>query len=108
MRDQVNFLPLIEVEERKSSMKKEPLTDYYLVVDDEGFSRESTIRLLKSHFASKMLDERNKVILEASDGIECLQVFYDCMNKGIKLSFIIFKLKILFFSFFFINITIIF
>lgn len=89
MRDQVNFLPLIEVEERKSSMKKEPLTDYYLVVDDEGFSRESTIRLLKSHFASKMLDERNKVILEASDGIECLQVFYDCMNKGIRLSFII-------------------
>jgi signal transduction histidine kinase len=57
-----------------------------IVVDDEAVIRQSTIRLL-----NKILKEKNinANILEASDGIECLYLYYTHIKDGKSISFIL-------------------
>jgi signal transduction histidine kinase len=57
-----------------------------LVVDDEIMTRKSTIRLINNYCLSKFI---NVNILEASDGVECLWKFYQCMIKGEKITLIL-------------------
>jgi signal transduction histidine kinase len=57
-----------------------------IIADDEVMTRKSTIRLIKT-YASQFNFEIT--FLEASDGIECLSLYYQCFNKGEKISFII-------------------
>jgi signal transduction histidine kinase len=56
-----------------------------LVADDEIITRKSTIRLINNYCMSKFI---NVNILEASDGVECLWKFYQCMVKGEKITLI--------------------
>jgi nitrogen-specific signal transduction histidine kinase/CheY-like chemotaxis protein len=57
-----------------------------IIVDDEINTRKSTVRLLK-----KFLREKNirTNVLEASDGIECLYIFYNLISNGKTIYFII-------------------
>lgn len=57
-----------------------------VIVDDEKFTRLSTRRILIS-IAENLKKKIN--ILEAEDGIECLYLVYNCVKKGVKISFII-------------------
>ena len=64
--------------------------DYYLLVDDEKVTRKSSLRILNRYINEISTSvSRKKIILEASDGIECLNSYYQCIKKGIKLSCII-------------------
>jgi signal transduction histidine kinase len=56
-----------------------------LVVDDEQVTRKSTVRFINKYFN----ELTNLKILEASDGFECLCLYYKTMIKGIELSCII-------------------
>jgi signal transduction histidine kinase/CheY-like chemotaxis protein len=58
---------------------------YILLVDDETVTRKSTKRVLDNYF-SKIAKLK---ILEASDGFECLYLYYITMKKGVKLNCII-------------------
>jgi signal transduction histidine kinase len=57
-----------------------------LVVDDEIITRKSTMRLINNYCMSKFI---NVNIVEASDGVECLWKFYQCMIKGEKITLIL-------------------
>jgi signal transduction histidine kinase/CheY-like chemotaxis protein len=57
-----------------------------LVVDDEVTTRKSTIRLLRQYFKRNNL---NIEIQEASDGIECLYLYYNTLNNGKELALIV-------------------
>jgi signal transduction histidine kinase len=57
-----------------------------LVADDEVLTRKSTIRLINNYCLSKFISVN---ILEASDGVECLWKFYQCMIKGEKITLIL-------------------
>jgi response regulator RpfG family c-di-GMP phosphodiesterase len=56
-----------------------------IVTDDELFTRQATIRTLKS--VSKLLNI-NLRILEAQDGVETVFLVYKCLNEGVKISMI--------------------
>lgn len=58
----------------------------FIIVDDEKITRMSTLRILK--ISAKNLG-KNINFIEASDGIECLSIFYDFLSKGIKISAVI-------------------
>jgi signal transduction histidine kinase len=60
---------------------------YILLTDDEPMTRKSTIRLINKYFNNDLTIKLK--ILEASDGIECLYVYYQTKKKGIELSCII-------------------
>jgi nitrogen-specific signal transduction histidine kinase len=57
-----------------------------IVIDDEIITRKSTVRLL-----TKFLKERgiSANVLEASDGVECLYLFYNLISNGKTIYFII-------------------
>jgi PleD family two-component response regulator len=57
-----------------------------IVVDDDIVIRQATIRLLSKTFKEKKL---NVKILEASDGIECLSIYYNYLKDGRTISFIL-------------------
>jgi signal transduction histidine kinase len=57
-----------------------------IVVDDEHVIRQATIRLLNKSFNEKSLSVK---ILEASDGIECLYLYYNLVKDGKTISFIL-------------------
>ena len=59
-----------------------------MIVDDEQMTRKATIRII-NNFHAKKESNRKLIILEGKDGIECLNMFYECIKKGIKLSCII-------------------
>jgi signal transduction histidine kinase/CheY-like chemotaxis protein len=61
-------------------------TKEILVVDDEVMTRKSTVRLLKQYILKNNL---NINIREASDGIECLYIYYQSIIQGNPLSMII-------------------
>jgi signal transduction histidine kinase len=61
-------------------------THNVIVVDDESVIRQATIRLLYKAFNYKKL---NINILEASDGIECLNICYNYIKDGKTISFVI-------------------
>lgn len=56
-----------------------------IVVDDESFIRQSSIRILQK-ISDKLNIKLN--IIEADDGIECLYIVYKCITQGIKISMI--------------------
>jgi signal transduction histidine kinase/CheY-like chemotaxis protein len=58
---------------------------YIILVDDETITRKSTMRLIDNYF-NKIT---NLKVLEASDGFECLYLYYQAKKKGIELSCII-------------------
>jgi signal transduction histidine kinase/CheY-like chemotaxis protein len=57
-----------------------------IVVDDEIIMRRSTVRLLKMFLREKNISAN---VLEASDGIECLNLFYNIISNGKALYFIL-------------------
>jgi signal transduction histidine kinase len=59
--------------------------NYIIVVDDEEITRKSTVRFINKYFT----ELTNLKILEASDGFECLCLYYKTKKKGIELSCII-------------------
>jgi signal transduction histidine kinase len=59
--------------------------NYIIVVDDEQVTRKSTVRFINKYFN----ELTNLKILEASDGFECLCLYYKAKKKGIELSCII-------------------
>jgi signal transduction histidine kinase len=59
--------------------------NYIIVVDDEEITRKSTVRFINKYFT----ELTNLKILEASDGFECLCLYYKTKQKGIELSCII-------------------
>jgi signal transduction histidine kinase/CheY-like chemotaxis protein len=59
--------------------------NYIIVVDDEEITRKSTVRFINKYFN----ELANLKILEASDGFECLCLYYKTKKKGIELSCII-------------------
>jgi signal transduction histidine kinase len=72
--------------DNKNSLQSNNNQITILVVDDEIMTRKSTIRLIKNYCMSKLI---NVHILEASDGVECLWRFYQCMIKGEKITLIL-------------------
>jgi CheY-like chemotaxis protein len=58
---------------------------YCLVVDDDKFTRESNIRIIREVSFSHNL---NIEIFQAEDGIECVYLVYKLLNEGIKISLI--------------------
>ncbi len=76
-------LPLKE----KNSLTKIPAhnTINIIVADDEIFTRQSTVRVLKNISKSLGL---NINILEAEDGIETLYMLYKTYKSGSKISFV--------------------
>lgn len=76
------------------AQKKEPneilldSEDYLniLVVDDELFTRQSTVRILYN--TSKALNIKINII-EAEDGLECIYLVYKCVTQGVKISMIL-------------------
>jgi signal transduction histidine kinase len=59
--------------------------NYIIVVDDEEITRKSTVRFINKYFDGL----NNLKILEASDGFECLCLYYKTKKEGIELSCII-------------------
>jgi signal transduction histidine kinase len=59
---------------------------YIIVIDDEIVIRQATTRLLYKTFKEKNLSVS---ILEASDGIECLSLYYNYIKEGKAISFIL-------------------
>jgi signal transduction histidine kinase/CheY-like chemotaxis protein len=57
-----------------------------LVVDDDVMTRKSTVRLLTKYMNDNGV---NIAIEEASDGLECLYIYYQSIIKGQQLSMII-------------------
>jgi anti-sigma regulatory factor (Ser/Thr protein kinase)/CheY-like chemotaxis protein len=57
-----------------------------IVADDDIVIRQATIRLLRKAFKEKNI---NVKILEASDGIECLNTYYSYLKDGESISFIL-------------------
>jgi CheY-like chemotaxis protein len=57
-----------------------------IVVDDDIVIRQASIRLLHKVFKDKKLSVK---ILEAADGIECLNIYYEYLKDGRNISFII-------------------
>jgi CheY-like chemotaxis protein len=57
-----------------------------LVVDDEVFTRQSTVRILYNK--SKTLKIKINII-EAEDGLECIYLVYKCVTQGVKISMIL-------------------
>jgi signal transduction histidine kinase len=57
-----------------------------IVVDDDIIIRQASIRLLHKVFKEKKLSVK---ILEAADGIECLNIYYEYLKDGRNISFII-------------------
>jgi two-component sensor histidine kinase len=57
-----------------------------IVVDDDIIIRHASIRLLQKVFKEKNLSVK---ILEASDGIECLHIYYNYVKDGRTISFIL-------------------
>jgi signal transduction histidine kinase/CheY-like chemotaxis protein len=69
------------------NIKEQPRdTKIILVVDDEIFTRKSTVRLLKDYINKKHL---NIEIQEAADGIESLYLYYLSHKQGKELNLII-------------------
>jgi signal transduction histidine kinase len=58
----------------------------FIIVDDEKITRMSTLRIMKSS-ADNLRYKIN--FIEASDGIECLSIFYKLLSQGVKVSSII-------------------
>jgi signal transduction histidine kinase len=57
-----------------------------IVVDDDIVIRQAAIRLLQKSFKEKNLSVR---LLEASDGIECLYMYYNLVKDGKTISFVL-------------------
>jgi signal transduction histidine kinase/CheY-like chemotaxis protein len=57
-----------------------------IVVDDETIIRQATMRLLYKSFKEKNISIN---ILEASDGLECLYIYYNYIKNGKAVSFIL-------------------
>jgi signal transduction histidine kinase/CheY-like chemotaxis protein len=57
-----------------------------IVVDDDIVIRQAAIRLLQKSFKEKNL---NVKLFEASDGIECLYIYYNLIKDGKTISFIL-------------------
>jgi signal transduction histidine kinase/CheY-like chemotaxis protein len=57
-----------------------------IVVDDEQVIRQATIRLVHKSFKEKALSVK---ILEASDGIECIYLYFNLVKDGKTISFIL-------------------
>ncbi len=57
-----------------------------IVTDDEIFTRQSSVRVLKS-IASEMKININ--IIEAQDGVETIFIFYKCISQGVRISLIV-------------------
>jgi signal transduction histidine kinase/CheY-like chemotaxis protein len=57
-----------------------------IVVDDDSVIRQSTIRLLYKVCKEKNLGMN---ILEANDGLECLNIYYNYIKEGKSISFIL-------------------
>jgi signal transduction histidine kinase/CheY-like chemotaxis protein len=57
-----------------------------IVVDDDIVIRQAAIRLLQKSFKEKNLSVK---LLEASDGIECLNMYYNLVKDGKTISFIL-------------------
>jgi signal transduction histidine kinase/CheY-like chemotaxis protein len=57
-----------------------------LVVDDEELTRRSAIRQIKQYCRDEGIVVN---IVEASDGIECLNILYQCFRNNIKISFVL-------------------
>jgi signal transduction histidine kinase/CheY-like chemotaxis protein len=57
-----------------------------IVVDDENVNRKSTIRLLLNYCSE---NGKHIKILEAGDGIECLNLYYQCFREGVNVIMII-------------------
>jgi signal transduction histidine kinase len=57
-----------------------------IVVDDEILTRKSTVRILYEYCKAK---GKNLDILEASDGIECLNLYYQSFKRKVKLLLIV-------------------
>jgi signal transduction histidine kinase len=66
----------------------DPSLDAYniIVADDDIVIRQATIRLLRKAFKEKSISVK---ILEASDGIECLNIYYSYLKDGESISFIL-------------------
>jgi signal transduction histidine kinase/CheY-like chemotaxis protein len=61
-------------------------TPYYIVVDDEKFTRQATLRVLK-HTANKL--KINCTFVEAEDGVECISIVYNLLKDGKRIDGII-------------------
>lgn len=59
---------------------------YFIVVDDEKFTRQSTLRILRNTAYKLNL---NFIYIEAEDGMECLSFVYEMLKEGKKISGII-------------------
>jgi signal transduction histidine kinase/CheY-like chemotaxis protein len=59
---------------------------FFIVVDDEKFTRQATLRVLKQT-ACKL--SMNIVFVEAEDGLECLSHVYNLLKEGKKINGII-------------------
>jgi hypothetical protein len=57
-----------------------------IVVDDDIVIRQAAIRLLQKSFKEKNLSVK---LLEASDGIKCLYIYYNLVKDGKTISFIL-------------------
>jgi CheY-like chemotaxis protein len=57
-----------------------------IVADDDIVIRQATIRLLRKAFKEKNIKVK---ILEASDGIECLSIYYSYLKDGESIPFIL-------------------
>jgi signal transduction histidine kinase len=57
-----------------------------IVVDDDIIIRQAAIRLLQKSFKKKNLSVK---LLQASDGIECLYIYYNLVKDGKRISFIL-------------------
>lgn len=68
------------------SETKNTAQSYFIIVDDEKFTRRSTLRVLKQN-ATKL--NLNINFLEAEDGIECLSLVYNLLKEGKKINGII-------------------
>jgi signal transduction histidine kinase/CheY-like chemotaxis protein len=77
-----NDLPIKARLERSSLEAKYNI----IIVDDDIVIRQAAIRLLQKSFKEKSLSVR---LLEASDGIECLNMYYTLVKEGKTISFIL-------------------
>jgi signal transduction histidine kinase/CheY-like chemotaxis protein len=74
------------VVETSKNLLSDLCCSYFIVVDDEKFTRQSTLRILK-HTASKL--NMNFIFVEAEDGLECLNLVYKMLKEGKKINGII-------------------
>lgn len=73
--------------ENESFLEKWKSNDLNVIlVDDEHFTRKSTLRLINNFCKSKNL---NINIVEVEDGISCLYNWYEHLKKGLEFSFIL-------------------